>query len=180
MIQYVLRRLFLLPITLFGIVLVNFLIINLAPGDPVTITQMSETGEATRRQDRQVAFGSDERYLQMREHYGLTLPVILNTWPWTSQKQVENGLEQLTHRDQMSVKKFDALRLDTGDRARFIMPKLLKVIENPAQPLAMREMASRFLPVEAPDKPILAQILVLTRESTIAKPALITTSSDPL
>ena len=144
MIPYILRRLVLLPITLFGIVLINFVIVNLAPGDPVTINQVSDTGEPTRRQDRQVAFGADERYLQMREHYGLTLPIILNTWLWKSQQEVDSALEQLTHRDQMTVKKYDALRVNTGDQARFIMPKLLQVIQSPSQPLAMRQMASRF------------------------------------
>ena len=144
MTSYILRRLFLLPITLFGIIFINFVIINLAPGDPVTVTPISETGEATRRDDRQVAFGADERYLQMREHFGLTLPVILNTWPWTTQKQVDRALQKLSHRELMSVKKYDALRLNTGDRARFIMPELLRVIQNPSRELAVRQMASRF------------------------------------
>ncbi len=144
MIPYILRRLFLLPITLFGIILMNFLIIHLAPGDPVTVTQVSETGEATKRQDRQAAFGADERYLQMREHFGLTLPIIFNTWPWVTQKEIDRVLQQLTHQSQMSVKKYDAMRLDLGDKARFIMPKLLRLIRDPMQPPAIRQMASRF------------------------------------
>lgn len=83
MINYILRRLLLLPVTLFFIVLVNFLIINLAPGDPVTVTDISkETG--AQQQGRAVAYGSDDRYLVFREFYGLTLPILFNTWPWIS------------------------------------------------------------------------------------------------
>lgn len=144
MTSYLLRRLLLLPITLLGIVFINFVIINLAPGDPVTVTPVSETGEATRRDDRQVAFGSDERYLQMREHFGLTLPILFNTWPWTHQDHVISALQQLTHREEMSIKKYDALRLNIGDRARFIMPELLQVIQDASRELAVRQMASRF------------------------------------
>ena len=79
---YTLRRLMLLPLTLFCIILVNFAIINLAPGDPVTYAEISQEGTATRREDRSFAFSSDERYLQFREFYGLTLPILYNTWPW--------------------------------------------------------------------------------------------------
>ena len=75
MFNYIVRRLLLLPITLFFIVLVNFVIINMAPGEPTTVTEISPEGQATRRQDRAIAFGADDRYLQFREHFGLTLPL---------------------------------------------------------------------------------------------------------
>ncbi len=45
MLNYIIRRLLLLPLTLFGIVLVNFVIINLAPGEPTTITEVSAGGK---------------------------------------------------------------------------------------------------------------------------------------
>lgn len=151
MFNYVVRRLLLLPITLFFIVLVNFVIINLAPGDPVTVTEISQEGNASRNADKSVAFGSDERYLQFRERYGLTLPILLNFWPWTSQEDVERTLQQLITRksspsdvEEMSLKKYDALRVDFGDRSRFIMPKLLSVIEDTNMSIEMRSMASRF------------------------------------
>jgi len=66
MITYIARRLLLLPLTLFSIVLVNFVIINLAPGDPVSLTEISQDGEASRKEKEAVAFGSDMRYLQFR------------------------------------------------------------------------------------------------------------------
>lgn len=149
MLNYVIRRLILLPITLFFIVLVNFVIINLAPGDPVTITEISQEGGASRKADRAMAFGSDERYLQFRERYGLTLPILLNFWPWLTQDYVNTTLQQLItkhHADQteIRVKDYDELRRLFGDQSRFIMPKLFKILENEQESMPMRSMASHF------------------------------------
>lgn len=151
MFYYILRRLLLLPLTLLAIVLVNFVIVNLAPGDPVSITEISPEGPATRREDKTVAFGSDERYLHFREHYGLTLPILLNTWPFLSQQAVEEQLQTLVKRqpspqnpDALSVSAYSALRVVVGDESKFIMPKLLAIVENPAESFDMRRMAMRF------------------------------------
>jgi peptide/nickel transport system permease protein len=147
-IHYLLRRLALLPLTLFAIILVNFVIINLAPGDPTTVGEISAEGQAMRRDDRSQAFGGDERYLQFREHYGLTLPILWNTWPNLSMDYVMKTLTTLESRHQngleMSVKDYDALRLKFGDQSRFIMQKLLDVLENPSLPLPLRALSSRF------------------------------------
>lgn len=151
MLNYVIRRLFLLPVTLFFIVLVNFVIINLAPGDPATMTEISQDGSASRSADRSMAFGSDERYLQFRERYGLTLPIILNFWPWIKQEKVDATLTRLVTKRQnpsdsneMAVKDYDSLRRDFGDQSRFIMPKLLHAIENANGNVPLQAMASRF------------------------------------
>lgn len=144
MFNYILRRLLLLPLTLFCIILINFVIINLAPGDPVSITEISPQGEAARRADQAMAFGTDDRYLQFREWYGLTLPILFNTWPSLSMEKVTQDLNLLLNRALMDVKSYDALRIDFGDQARFIMPKLLQVITDPQETLPRRRMASRF------------------------------------
>lgn len=142
MLYYVLRRLLLLPLTLFCIVLVNFIIINMAPGDPVTVTEISPEG--MQREDRSIAFGSDDRYLQFRERYGLTLPILLNTWPYTSQQQVNATLEKLLEKDKMNVKDYNALRLRFGDMAQFIMPKLLDTLEDNSKNFDIRALAANF------------------------------------
>ncbi len=151
MLNYLIRRLLLLPLTLFCIILVNFVIVNLAPGDPVTVTEITPEGGAARREDKSVAFGSDDRYLQFREHYGLTLPILFNTWPAIDQKTVEVNLWRLVNRKnspedeaEMNVKDYDALRIKFGDQARFIMPKLLHVMEDPQATEPIKKMASRF------------------------------------
>lgn len=151
MLSYVIRRLLLLPITLFGIILVNFIIINLAPGDPVSQTEVSDKGTAERREGGSVAFGSDLRYLQMREHFGLTLPILWNNWPSISEEQVVETLSILVSRkkhsasdEEMSVRDYDQLRVKMGDQARFVMHPLLSIAENPTESMPVRAMASRF------------------------------------
>jgi peptide/nickel transport system permease protein len=148
---YTLRRLLLLPLTLFCIVLVNFAIINLAPGDPVSYAEISSEGTATRREDRSFAFSSDERYLQFREFYGLTLPILFNSWPWLSRDYVEKTLWQLVHHrlsphdvDELSAKEYNDLRVTFGDQARFVMPHLLVIIEDSKTPSDIRNLASHF------------------------------------
>lgn len=149
MLNYIIRRLLLIPVTLFFIILVNFIIINLAPGDPVSITEISEQG-AARRSDRAMAFGSDDRYLQFREFYGLTLPILFNNWPSIPLEKVKQDLWTLVHRKtspdspELSVRSYDDLRIKFGDQSRFIMPKLVEIISDPATPPNILQMASRF------------------------------------
>lgn len=176
MLNYVIRRLILLPITLFCIVLVNFIIINLAPGEPTTITEISPEGAAVRREDRSMAFGSDDRYLQFREFYGLTLPILFNPWPSMSQETVERKLvrldthkETLESKEQMSLRDYDSLRITFGDQARFIMPKLLHVIEDPQQDMALRRMAARFSSAAALVKLIWGRKLLMNKRRSTAK-----------
>lgn len=148
--NYILRRLILLPITLFFIVLVNFIVINLAPGDPVSVTEVSQQGQAARDESRSAGATSDDRYLQFREFYGLTLPVLFNTWPWISLDEVKTTLWRLTHKkyspqdvEEMSFKDYDTLRIALGDEARFIMPLLLQIMEDPKTDPDIRRLAVR-------------------------------------
>lgn len=148
---YILRRLILLPITLFFIILINFIVLNLAPGEPTTQTELSPQGGASRRQEGGQTTNMDDRYLQFREFYGLTLPIVINTWPWTTQEKVNLWLWQIVHEktspenpEPLPFKQFSELRVEMGDRARFVMPKLIHVFNDPSQELAMRKAAIRF------------------------------------
>lgn len=151
MLNYIVRRLFLLPITLFCIIFVNFVIVNLAPGDPTTVTEISPGGMASRQEDKAISFGSDDRYLQFREHYGLTLPIIINLWPFSTEESVRETLWKLTYRkysssdnEEMSFKDFNSLRIRFGDQSKYIMPQLLSVIEDRNADAELRSMAVRF------------------------------------
>ncbi len=145
MLNYITRRFILLPITLFFIILVNFVIINLAPGDPVTVTEISQDGTATKKEEHSLAFGSDDRYLQFREHYGLTLPIVINLWPFTTKDTVVEQLQQLVQgKEKMGVKEYDKLRISFGDRSKYVMPLLVDVALDPSQNEGIRRMAIRF------------------------------------
>lgn len=149
MLAYLLRRLILLPITLLSILLINFALINLAPGDPVTVSDISAQG--MKRQDRSFVFGSDERWLQFREHYGLTLPIFFNSWPWLTKGEIETTLWQLIHyraspesAKKLTIKEHDALRLLLGDQSPFVMDKLLAIVNDEQLPLEERTLALHF------------------------------------
>lgn len=145
MLTYIIKRILLLFPTLFCIILINFVIINLAPGEPVTVMNISSEGGATRRETSSTAFGPDERYLQFREHYGLTLPILFNTWPWITKQQVESNVKELVKQSEsMSTKDYNALRVLVGDQARFTMPTLLAIIEDTKQPMSIRALASQL------------------------------------
>ncbi|NGX58010.1 MAG: Dipeptide transport system permease protein DppB [Chlamydiae bacterium] len=127
MFHYIVRRLILLPITLFFIIVVNFIIINMAPGEPTSVTEISPGGEARKEESGAGAFGADHRYLQFRERYGLTLPILFNLWPNISQKRVDESIWKLTEK-KIPFKKLQDLRVRFGDQARFVMPKILNVM----------------------------------------------------
>lgn len=150
MIHYIIRRLLLLPVTLFAIILVNFVILNLAPGDPVSRVDLTSTGEASRSANQQAS--GENQYLQFREHYGLTLPILFNTWPSISVDKIQQGLTQLVSKkkypddlEEMSVQDYYSLKTLWGDRSRFIMSYLLSVATNPSEPLPKRKMATNLL-----------------------------------
>lgn len=145
MTSYLIRRILLLPLTLFAIIMVNFVILNLVPGDPVTVVDRSSTGDLTRSAELQTT-AEENQHLMFREHYGLTLPILVNTWWRTSDSQVKAALHSLVNDKQnMSVQDYYALRTRWGDRARFIMPTLLAEAQNPNNPRAMRQTAANLM-----------------------------------
>jgi len=149
MLNYTLRRLLLLPLTLFCIILVNFVIINLAPGDPTSYVEVSGEG-ATRQADRSFAGAGDERYLQFREFYGLTLPILLNTWPFSTLEDVKDFLWVIVFKHkpgqetEIPTKEYNRLRTLFGDQARFVMPPLLSILNNPDNLPEIRQVATQF------------------------------------
>lgn len=136
MFNYVLRRLLLLPITLFFILLVNFVIVNMAPGDPTMISEV--TSEGAKREDKSVNFSSEDRYLQFREFYGLTLPILFNDWPSITLEELKQAVWQLAYKkwkpddkEEMPVKQYDELRILWGDRSKYIMPLIFTLLNDP-------------------------------------------------
>jgi len=72
MLSYALRRILLALPTLFGITLVTFLVINLAPGDPASV-------QADQVMDPRVSI---RVYEQLREYYGLDKPLMARYGEW--------------------------------------------------------------------------------------------------
>lgn len=149
MASYVIRRLLLLPLTLFCILLVNFVIINLAPGEPTQSAEIKSDG--TRQAGKDGDVNRDDQYLIFREHYGLTLPILFNNWTSITPQEVWDRLYSLTTRKEtpsaqgeMKAKEYNELRIRFGDQARYVMPYLLRVLEDADADMGMRHMAARF------------------------------------
>ncbi|MCB1149424.1 MAG: ABC transporter permease [Chlamydiia bacterium] len=146
--SYLIRRLLLIPLTLFCIIFVNFLILGLAPGEPTEVAEVSQTGAATKTASGVDAFGGDFRYLEFRQRYGLTLPIALNTWPWMSLDEVLGKIQMIsTQRSEgleIPFSELTEMKRLFGDQAAFIMPKLLEVMQNKSLSLAERKTALKF------------------------------------
>ncbi len=99
---YVLKRLLLMIPTFFGISLVVFLVLNLAPGHPGGNQQASDLAADVRSADTQ------ESHRIFREQFGLDRPVLFNTRIWLTQEEVEQALREIAGRDGASP----------GDRVR--------------------------------------------------------------
>ena len=169
--DYLIRRLILLPVTLFAIILINFVIVNLAPGEPSSYTSVSLEG-ATKKEGQNAAEPSDLKYLQFREHYGLTLPILLNTDPFIPQQQLLSDLEKLVRFSQtnegMSFKDYENLRRSLGDSAKFVMPKLLSIINNSLS-FPIQEMGITFFVRGATQQAILGTQLTEKEKQYNAK-----------
>lgn len=72
MLQYVIRRLLTGSITLFGITIVTFIVIKLAPGDPAQIQTAAIADAAV----------SQRVYEQLREYYNLDKPLVVQYGMW--------------------------------------------------------------------------------------------------
>jgi peptide/nickel transport system permease protein len=77
---YLLKRLLLIPVTLFGITLISFLIIHLAPGDPASLKRhgMSETAKAAVESRR----GTEDIIKKWREQHHLDRSVPEQYFLW--------------------------------------------------------------------------------------------------
>lgn len=144
MFKYILKRLILIPLTLFAIISINFIILNAAPGDVIEDQAVDSRGEAG-KSDKIRTYKGPDRYLQFREHYGLTLPIFFNARPRIPHKKVKLGIEEIVRSSQgnkTSKKSFSQLKILWGDRAKFIMPILLFEASDSSQPLVYRHVAA--------------------------------------
>ncbi len=73
MTMYIVRRLLLMIPTIFGVTLISFLIMQLAPGDPLLSQHSSSQGERETSRDA---------YLVQKRALGLDKPVLLNLNAW--------------------------------------------------------------------------------------------------
>jgi microcin C transport system permease protein len=88
--SYFLRRLLLIPPTLFGITIIVFLITRVVPGGPIerAIMEMQAVSSASGAETAAAGFGgqnqalSEEQMQQLKEYYGFDKPALLSYFHW--------------------------------------------------------------------------------------------------
>ena len=103
MLSYILRRLLIMVPTLFLISVISFIIIQLPPGDFLTVwvAQMEEMGEPIQL-DRAAAY---------RERYGLDQPFYVQYWRWISGVLVGDFGQSFAHKKPVSTLIWERLGL---------------------------------------------------------------------
>lgn len=76
MLPYFIKRVLLMIPTLFVITLLSYMMMRLAPGDPVKANMLAGSGSDTRQE------GESEAAKQFRKHYGLDKPWPVGYWQW--------------------------------------------------------------------------------------------------
>lgn len=150
---YLIRRLILIPITLFCIALINFVIINLAPGEPNTSIDLFKEESSTRQIETSIdKVNFEDPYLQFRQRYGLTLPILFNTWVFLKQTEVLQQLQTLIDQEErgkkggwrVGYKKYFDLKIKIADESPFIMPHLLEIARDTNHKPSIRLLAMRY------------------------------------
>lgn len=138
--NYLLKRLFLLPCTLFAILLVNFVILNLAKGDPTEMLDASFSEGGRSQTMKKASF--EDPYLIFREQFGLNLPILINLWPAIDESDLTKEIVSLiASKASLKGSERHAKELALSDRARFMMSALLHIAENDSLSIEARRFS---------------------------------------
>jgi peptide/nickel transport system permease protein len=143
---YILRRLLLMIPTFFGISLLIFLVLNLAPGRPGKQTESADVvsnarGEAT-----------TESYKLFREQFNLDKPILFNTRFALTAQELRGDLEVAGQVVPAPISRRMELQEQLEDLGNYAVPQLLQVMldaDREGQP-ALRDTAAYFLRLNAP------------------------------
>lgn len=143
---YILRRLLLMIPTFFGISLLIFLVLNLAPGRPGKQAESADVvsnarGEAT-----------SESYKLFREQFNLDKPILFNTRFLLTTEQLRHQLEIAGQIVPAPISERMVLQEQLEDLGNYAVPHLLQVMleADRAGQGALRDTAAYFLRLNAP------------------------------
>jgi len=143
---YILRRLLLMIPTFFGISLLIFLVLNLAPGRPGKQSESADVvsnarGEAT-----------SESFKLFREQFNLDKPVLFNTRFLLTTDELRHQLEVAGQVVPATIQERMALQEQLEDLGSYAVPHLMQVMSDAdrAGQGALRDTAAYFLRLNAP------------------------------
>ena len=119
---YLLRRLLIMIPTFFGISLIVFLVLNLAPGRPGAQDDGDVASSARGEQ-------TQDSYRLFREQFDLDKPVLLNTRPWLDTAQVRRDVQVAAELAPAPLAERMAIQERLGDLGIYAVPHLMAILE---------------------------------------------------
>jgi peptide/nickel transport system permease protein len=147
--NYLLKRLFWLLVTLFGICVVSFCIVTLAPGDPASL-KVNKSG-------RRGGGLTDQAVKKNKEIFNLDLPRLLNTSPRTRATAVQAALKELDAKVELDRKDAEA--------------KLTAMVGTAGLDVMMADLALRATSAQAEAAALAAELDGLAQADAAALPA---------
>jgi len=132
--------------TFFGISLIVFIVLNLAPGRPGAEGEAGDVAISARGEQTQ------DSYRIFREQFDLDKPVLLNTRPWLTTDEVRRDLEVAAELTPASIVLRIAAQERLGDLGAYAVPHLMAVLDaaDAAGQLRLRDTAVFFLGPSSP------------------------------
>jgi len=119
---YLLRRLLIMIPTFFGISLIVFLVLNLAPGRPGAQADGDVASSARGEQ-------TQDSYRLFREQFDLDKPVLLNTRPWLATAEVRHDVEVAAETAPASIVERIAVQDRLADLGTYAVPHLMAILD---------------------------------------------------
>jgi peptide/nickel transport system permease protein len=143
---YVLRRLLLMIPTFFGISLLVFLVLNLAPGRPGAQNQSGDVATEARGEATQ------ESFKIFREQFNLDKPVLLNTRFALREADVRRQVELIAQLRPAPIAERIAAREELEDLGNYAVPQLISILNDADREgaQALRDTAAYLLRLIAP------------------------------
>lgn len=143
---YVVRRLLLMIPTFFGISLLIFLVLNLAPGRPGAQNQSGDVTSEARGEATQ------ESFKIFREQFNLDKPVLFNTRFALDHAELREAVEVIAQARPASVAERVAAREHVEDLGNYVVPHLIAILNDAdrAGQIEVRDTAAYLLRLTAP------------------------------
>ena len=146
MLNYVIKRLFLMVPTFAAISLVIFVVLNFAPGTPGGTMATGEAGG----QDASTAGEQRESYRIFKEQFNLDKPVLFNTRYDLGRPEIEEELAAIVNADgDVEPGRRIEAQEDIENWGRYAVPGLLGVLSDTSASAPMRALASQRLTFNA-------------------------------
>ncbi|HVW27677.1 MAG TPA: ABC transporter permease [Polyangiaceae bacterium] len=142
---YILRRLLVMVPTFFGISLVIFLVLNLAPGRPGA-QQSADLAQNARNEK------TDQSYRIFREQFDLDKPVLFNTRFALTETEVRGDVEIAAGARPATAAEKIAAQNRLEDDGQYAVPHLVAILKeaDASQDTRLRDAAAYFLRLSAP------------------------------